>query len=268
MFAIDHDLHLHTHISTCSGDPQQTPAALLAYGEQNGLRHLCITDHFWDRAVPGASPWYQTLHYDVVAAELPLPQGEHTALHFGCETDINKEGVIGISRTCCDLFDFVIIPTTHLHFKDQTIAAEDWDSLPRRRALYVERLERLLAADLPFEKIGIAHLTCSLMAPDHPEDHLTVLNGIPDGEFRRLFELVAKKGAGVELNFRPDRYDDQSLPAVLRPYRIAKECGCRFYLGSDAHRTTELPGAVANFRAIDRLLSLTGEDCQFTPFGE
>ena len=40
----------------------------------------------------------------------------------------------------------------------------------------------------------------------------------------------------------------------LRPYRIAKEEGCKFYLGSDAHALHRFEGMKENFQKItDRL---------------
>ena len=47
---------------------------------------------------------------------------------------------------------------------------------------------------------------------------------------------------------------------VLRPFRIARGCGCKFYLASDAHHPQNLDGAIARFaRAVD-LLDLTEKD--------
>ena len=53
---------------------------------------------------------------------------------------------------------------------------------------------------------------------------------------------------------------EEEKDALLRPFFIAKECGCKFYLGSDAHHPDGLDGAKAIFeRAVD-LLELTEED--------
>ncbi len=39
-YVLDHDLHIHTHLSPCSADDRQTPAAILAYGLSSGFRLL------------------------------------------------------------------------------------------------------------------------------------------------------------------------------------------------------------------------------------
>ena len=45
-YIIDHDLHIHSCLSACSGNPAQTPAAILNYARANGFKHICLTDHF------------------------------------------------------------------------------------------------------------------------------------------------------------------------------------------------------------------------------
>ena len=46
-FSYDHDLHIHSKISSCSSDPEQTNEAILAYAKKNGLTTICLTDHYW-----------------------------------------------------------------------------------------------------------------------------------------------------------------------------------------------------------------------------
>jgi histidinol phosphatase-like PHP family hydrolase len=78
--------------------------------------------------------------------------------------------------------------------------------------------------------------------------------------FERLFKKAAEVGVGIELNACDMCFTDEEADIVLRPYRIAKQCGCKFYCGSDAHHPDELDNAKAIFeRAID-LLELTEED--------
>ena len=37
-FQIDHDLHIHTFLSNCSSDPEQTPLRILDYAEEYHLK--------------------------------------------------------------------------------------------------------------------------------------------------------------------------------------------------------------------------------------
>ena len=89
--------------------------------------------------------------------------------------------------------------------------------------------------DLPFRKMGIAHLACTLLNADSRDAYLDVLDKIPSEEMERLFSLAAQRGCGIELNLADMSYPDSEADTVLRMFRIAKSCGCKFYLGSDAH---------------------------------
>ena len=261
-FTIDHDLHLHSQLSLCSGDPEQTADALLAYAEREGLSYICVTDHYWDENVPGASGWYAAQNFAHVTQILPLPMSEACKLHFGCEIDMDRFLTLGISKKTMDAFSFIIVPTSHLHMSGFTIDPED-TSVGRRAQLYMQRNHALLDMDLPFYKMGLAHFTCSLMARNCEGSRDDILNAISDAEYAALFARVAKSGMGVELNV--SLTDPQSTD-TMRPYRIAKEQGCKFYLGSDAHHPAGLAAARARFEAVIDALELCEED-KFKPFG-
>ncbi|MBQ8907454.1 MAG: hypothetical protein IJY71_02580 [Clostridia bacterium] len=256
-YIVDHDLHIHTCLSLCSGDPAQTPARIWQYAKERELSTVCLTDHYWDEAIPGASEWYQRSNFARIRESLSYMPPRGVNFLFGCETEMDKSLRLGISEKRLSYFDFIVIPTTHLHMEGFTIEAKD-DAPARRAELYVKRFDALLSMDLPFEKIGIAHLTCPLI--DVKRGHLGVLNLIPDGVFHELFARVAKKGAGVELNFNASAYVDEELESELRPYRIAKKEGCRFYFGSDAHHPDKFATAKANFIRIASLLGLREEE--------
>ena len=67
-FKFDHDLHIHSHLSLCSNEPTQIVENLLKYAEETGLNKICITNHFWDESVPGASDWYKLQNFDHIEA--------------------------------------------------------------------------------------------------------------------------------------------------------------------------------------------------------
>ena len=55
-------------------------------------------------------------------------------------------------------------------------------------------------------------------------------------------------------------FADDEADTVLRMFRIAKDCGCKFYLGSDAHHPRDFQNVRTIFaRAID-LLGLQESD--------
>ena len=253
-YQIDHDLHIHSFLSTCSRDPSQTPEAILRYAEKNGLSTICLTDHYWDSSVPGASRWYAPQNFDHIAESLPLPQGKGTAFLFGCETDLDKNFVLGTPPARFDDFDFIVIPTTHLHMSGFTISGEDAERDDRRAALWIERFDRVLDMDLPFRKVGIAHLACSLIKRG---DYASVLARVPAGEMERLFTKAASRGCGIELNSTDCSHPDEE---TLRVFRTAKYCGCKFYLGSDSHDAGDLAGAIEPLARMIDLLDLKESD--------
>lgn len=264
--AADHDFHIHSFLSSCSTDETQIPENILKVNKANGIKKLCVTDHFWDETVPGASEWYKPQNFAHLSENLPLPQDDEVEFYFGCEADMDSDMRIGISRECIDKFDFVIVSTTHLHMCGFTITEEDYySSLERHKQIYLDRIECLLDKNFPFEKMGIGHLTRKFIAMNGPDDHIDVLNMITDDEFRYIFTKSAKKGIGIELNLQLDGYTDKQVKDIMRPYHIAKECGNRFYLGSDAHRLTGFNDSKQNFEHIIDLLDLRERD-RFDPF--
>ncbi len=256
-YIVDHDLHIHSHLSLCSNDPGQSTEAILRYGDENAFQTLCLTDHMWDSAIPGVEgmDFYERQPYEHIAKALPLPVSDKVRFLFGCETDLDRHLTLGISRKTMDKLAFIIIPTTHLHMGGFTCNGDE--GVEARAKLWCTRFEAVLDMDLPFHKIGIAHLTCGLMHRGH---HIEVLNAIPVEEYHRLFANAAKIGVGIELNFNSFEFTGDDLDTMLLPYRIAKEEGCRFYFGSDAHHPAELASAKANFENIVDLLLLTEAD--------
>ena len=259
-YVYDNDLHIHSKLSSCSRDEEQTAERILRYARQNGLKTVCLTDHFWDTAVEGASSWYKEQNFAHISKAKPLPQEEGIRFLFGCETEMDKFFRLGITKESIDKLDFVVVPTTHLHMRDFTIAAEDYDSYEKRAMLWVKRLDALLGMDLPFRKMGLAHATCSLIAPTR-KNYLEVLKLIPHAETERLFKQAASVGIGIELNASVFDFQNEDEAAIaLMPYKIAKACGCKFYCGSDAHHPEELDRTKAIVERTINLLNLTEED--------
>lgn len=257
-FIYDHDLHIHSKISLCSNDPEQTTERILEYAKANSLKTVCVTDHFWDNRVDGASDWYAQQNFEHISAAKPLPQADGIKFLFGCETETDKNMTIGISKERFDEFDFVIIPTTHFHMTDFTIPSE-FSSSEDRAAFWLKKFHAILDMDLPFHKIGIAHLTCGLIYPDR-DGFLKTISSLPDSELENIFKKASSKGVGIELNSDDMNFKESEAEIVLRPYKIAKKCGCKFYCGSDAHHPKGLDSAKAIFeRAID-MLDLSEDD--------
>ena len=260
-YSIDNDLHIHTALSVCSGDINQTPANILQIAKKRGLKTICVTDHYWDDLVECNTKynwWYRKQNFAHISQLLPLPKDEKIRFLFGCETDLDSSYRVGLPRERWDDFDFIIVSTTHFHH----MIGEEWESPSNQDLanLWVKRFETVLNANLPFNKVGIAHLACGLIQMHSREDCLRVLELIPEMEMRRLFKKAAKLGVGIELNYDDIKCKDEEVSTIYRMFHIAKDCGCKFYLGSDAHSLDVFENVDVFFsRAID-ILGLREDD--------
>lgn len=265
-YVLDHDLHIHSYLSPCSGDPEQTPENILKYAVKAGYRHICLTDHFWDADVPCAGDTWEG--FDNINKALPLPQANGVEFHFGCEADMDRYSVVGLSRKNFDKLDFIIIPVGHLHLDFARVQREALDK-KEQAIILAERFWNLLQLDLPFHKVGLAHITWDGLAGYTPnwKDHIDIINYISDDRWKLLFSESSEKGMGIEINVDVEDYkSDDEREAMLRPYRIAKECGCKFYFGSDAHNLKTLAKLPDRAEFFINKLHLT-EDDKFRPFG-
>jgi len=260
-FKIDHDMHIHSNLSPCAYDPEQTAENILKTAKRLGYKTICLTDHFWDTAVESkvGIAWGKKNGLDHISGYLPLPKDDEVTFLFGCEADMDGDCTIGISKEIYDKFDFIIVPTTHFHMQ----RGEKWvgaDSAKRAK-YWVERFDALLNSDLPFGKVGLAHMTCPLIDKSAPRAFIKTIDLVPTEELVRLFTRAAELGLGIERNYHDTTFCDEDTESVLRFYRTAKECGCKFYLGSDAHEQCdyEIDMVPCYERMID-LLGLTEDD--------
>ena len=251
-FQVDHDLHIHSQLSPCCKNPQQTTSHILQIAAQYNYHTVCLTDHFWDALVPNTPVDYVKLDLPYISTAQPLPQTACTRFLFGCEAEMNWQTVPGIDVSHYDAFDFMVIATTHFHL-DGCLAPEKKVSPETRAAAWLERFDKVLSMDLPFHKVGIAHLFTTLIAGSR-EEYPEILKRLSINKVGTLFEKSASLGIGIELNCYDIQLAIEEYPKIWSFFHLAKECGCQFYLGSDAHDTGRMVRAVSLFEhAVDRL---------------
>ena len=146
-----------------------------------------------------------------------------------------------------------------MHMESLTLTEEQRSTPENIAAAWIDRIDAVLDMDLPFHKIGLAHLACELIAKPR-ENFLRVLELLDENEMERVFAKAAKVGVGIEINQYDFDATDSELELICRPFKIAKSQGCKFYLGSDAHGPGGFKTAKELFdRAID-LLNLREND--------
>ena len=262
-FQVNHDLHCHSTLSSCCGDPKQTIQAIYDRAVCQGLETQCITDHLWDNAVPEPSNWYAPQDIEhvkkgkVELMAILADRADGPRMVFGCETEYCGGGKLGLSREGFEEFDFVIIPPNHFHMvnftRDEAINTEEAIA-----ELFLQRLEELTQMDLPWEKIGIAHLNCSLVFREG--DPLKVYSIMDEVRLKKVFGFLAARGAGIEINTscfgaKWREHEEEHL----RLFKIARDCGCKFYIGSDAHSIKGMEGMMEVARDVVDQLGLTEE---------
>lgn len=260
-FQLDHDYHIHSQLSLCSNDPEQNTENILHIAENLGLRQILLADHYWDAGVRRKIiDFYETQDFAHISKALPLPQGENCRFLFGCETEMTKFGTVGIPKSRHKDFDMILIPISHFHMEGFTLAKKDCPSLEARAQRWTERLDKVLSMDLPFHKVGLAHLASYCIEHRNREKYIQTLDLIQDDDMYRLFKRAAELGCGIELNLTDMTFADHERESVMRMFHIAKDCGCKFYLGSDAHHPNKWDKFLPLYnRAVD-ILDLTEED--------
>lgn len=264
---ITHDLHVHTSLSSCSDDPEMTPEYIFSNAAANGYDTICITDHVWDSNVPGASNWYSKQNINHISKSIEQIQSvvirsnQNMRFYFGCETEYCGGNKLGLSEQSFDLFDFVIIPVNHFHMN--FVRPSDFNTPPLIAELFLSRLEELQQLNLPWRKIGIAHFTTSLTFREGKVGD--VIKCMPEHRLMQIFKFFANHGAGIEVNaccFREGWENNSEI--LLRPYMLAKQAGCKFYFGSDAHKVKDL-SRIYLIEPVISLLELSEDDIYRIP---
>ncbi len=90
----------------------------------------------------------------------------------------------------------------------------------------------------PFQPVGYAEYTAAMLEQISPDT------------FERLFKKAAALGVGLEIN------GECNYPQMLAMLKIAKDCGCKFTPGSDAHSPNSMKN-IFNTEPTTRALGIT-----------
>ncbi len=254
MPAIDHDLHIHTYLSACCSDKENhRPAAILALANELGLKTIGFADHVWVNPDLTPSSWYAAqdasqiskLREDLATIDTDL------RVLVGCEAETIAPGKFGITPEFAEQLDFVQLPCSHFHMTN--FVAQPRSEKPRDIAEHCLTFFRSAATS------GLATVIPHSFLPlGFLDDIEASIDSIADAEFIDAFALAAEGGVAIEittgyLNPEPRR------ASAIRFLTLAKQAGCRFTFGSDAHdlpRMHRLPELVCFIKA----LGLTEED--------
>jgi histidinol phosphatase-like PHP family hydrolase len=180
----------------------------------------------------------------------------------GCEADTIAPGRFSITKDFAETLDFTLLSCSHLHLKD--IVEQPPNDTPKVIAAHLVK----------FFLSGVKSGLATIMAhPFVPYGFINMFDGIiaalSDSELFDAFCLAEESGVGIEITaaflphvmLRRVSRDNRSLVEPLfsietpiRLLSIAKQAGCKFTFGSDAHDPAgqrELPGIIELIKCVD-----------------
>jgi histidinol phosphatase-like PHP family hydrolase len=255
-----HDLHIHTNLSSCA-NKEATLEGYLNHVQKIGLKKIGISNHFWDRNIEGATPWYQVQDFDHVAQirpDLEKYSNSDVKIYFGCEAEYDyQHHGIGLTEETAEQFDYILVPNSHTHMM---MPKSFYEPHQKHVDFLLNAYEEIIDSNVSRYITAIAHPFVALDCPYNPS---ILIDMITDDKFKELFDKTAKKGIAFEINvasMSKQTHSEIEQNSQIRMFRLAKECGCKFIFGSDAHyvgtHDTYLP--TANF--IAELLELKEEN--------
>ena len=249
---IDHDLHVHTTLSSCCHSDDATPEAILRRAADAGLKTIGFADHLWDSAVEGASEWYAPQDMDhILQIRERIPEDTFgVRVLIGCETEYLGGGRVGISPESAARLDFVLVPVTHFHMKGYVVP-EALSAPADVAALMVERFREAAMLDVV---TGIAHPFMPLGSGDTLDE---ILDCISDSACVDCFGLAAERGVSVEVHLGMARESGDG--PFVRILALAKQAGCVFHFASDAHSLDGI-GSVSRLEPLAAEVGITPED--------
>ena len=262
---ITSDIHTHTFLSACAAR-ESYPQDFMRVCKSFGIKTLGFSDHLWDKAVPGSSKWYapQDVEHVLHLKELlkgPECQAQCGGLKilFGCETEFLGGKHVALSREAMSVFDYVLIPPDHFHMKGFTRPA-DLDDPQGIKELMIRRFMEVM-------DLGMA---TSVVHPFHamgwtPEMPRLIQSMITDNEYIECFTAAKQANCAIEINSCAVKPidgndgvgDDKFSPEYVRMMTLARETGCTFSIGTDAHNPKSIENA-GGYGRFDRFTDVCG----------
>lgn len=270
---INHDIHVHTYLSRCGKD-DATIENYLKTIPQYGVKLLGISDHMWDDTYDG----WQNLH-EGDKTDVPFYEGQNVSHVLKTREQLSKVDTgkvkvisgaeieydfvrhdLAITEENAKKFDYLIFPNSHTHIVMPKEYYRD-----KRKHISFMMTAFMDIMDSPLRKYvkTMAHPFCAVCCPYGYEE---MLGMISEAEFKKCYGACAENGIAVEINlskFRSYSVAEIAASNNIRQFRIAKDCGCKFTFGSDAHTMWHMEN-FRDFYVVSELLELSEED--ISPF--
>lgn len=233
---IKHDFHFHTFYSN-DADKTANIENYVKLAKEMGYNKLGVAEHFWDDKIEGAFDFYKPLtyaHVSQVKADIDRFNSDEVKLYFGAEVEYNpKTKAPAITEETAEKFDFIIVPNSHVH---ETCPAMYTETPEKLNDYMLEVYDNIIESSVSKYILSMAHPFFPVRCP-YSNDMLVDM--VSDDTFKRIFEKTAKKDIAVEINsgalYLGKTDADVEKSSYIRMFKLAKEAGCKFTFGSDAH---------------------------------
>lgn len=226
-----HDIHIHSSLSKCAQTGSEF-ADYMAAAAENKLEYIGFSDHLWDSAVPGANSWYAPQDIEHVCKlkdTITACKQYGIKVFFGCECEYIGNNIISLHPDNAEIFDYVLVSANHFHMPFVRSAAINGGK--ELANLFYTRFKEVCEFDFV---TGIAHPFIPIGFAGREKEVLQLLE---ERELEKCFALAAACNKSVELNIYCiyDMKNAGVLDDYIRILQIARDCGCNFHVGSDAH---------------------------------
>lgn len=254
---VTHDIHTHTHLSLCCHE-EGIADTYIDYAEKRGLKILGFSDHMWDSAVEyPLTDFYKIQNYNHIAniKNEITRRSDKVKILIGAETEFCMAKTLGISEACAEQLDFLLVPHSHTHMLD-FVMPKEFDNDIAKHSDYLVRSFMALCRH-PMKKYITAIAHPFLPVCKDKEYRERIVDAISDEIYKECFDAARDAGIGIEINaslFANAGYEEIAASGYMRMFSAAKNCGCKFSLGSDAH-------GVNGLSAIDKagyIMHITG----------
>ena len=236
------DFHIHTYHSACA-KRDLTPDKIIRRAQEKGYQTIGFSDHLHE--------WSDPKIISQLRDECESIDSGDLTIFIGAEADVISTTKISIDEELAKTLDFVSLAASHIHLKDyiqQPASLEPSAVADHYLAMFMTAVQTKFV-DLiphPFYTGG-----------SHYGDMNIVMPLIKNDALINALEIAKDNGIAMEMSkkiFAPE-YGKALWPF----YRLCKEVGVKFAMGSDSHTLNEI-GDTHCLAPLVKELKLTDDD--------
>lgn len=218
MIKLNYDLHIHTCSSPCGRD-EMIPADILRVASERGLRFIGLTDHLYPSTDIKS---FDNLRFEISSAKSTMINTPD--VFFGCEAEVMAPGRNAGGEELRQFFDYVMIGATH--FQNGITELPKTESEKEIGEYYFRMFEYAVSlswADTIAHPFYVFPWVCSR----------NILNYVDDSDLYSALQTAKSNNIAMEISQRV--IEPGQLEFSRRFYKICKNLGLKFSIGSDAH---------------------------------